>query len=43
MKKRNHNNYETNFYVKFDYEISKIAKKSFEIPGMVKEIVSFAV
>ena len=40
---KNHNKHQINFCVKFDYEISKIAKKTFEISGMVKEIASFAV
>ena len=34
---KNIKNYEKNFYVKFDWEISKITNKIIEIPGMVKE------
>ena len=41
MSYRNYNDYEKNFYVKFDYDISKIATT--KIPGMFKEIVPFTV
>ena len=34
-------NHETSFYVKFDYETSKIAKEITEIRLMAKKIVSY--
>ena len=37
----NSNNDKVNFYVKLDYEFSKIASKMIEISWMVKEIIHF--
>ena len=39
----NSNNDKVNFYVKLDYEFSKIASKIIEISWMVKEIIHFVV